>query len=1046
MSDDSQPTTPTPKSTYSFRMTPARHARLTQTPQPRTRPTRKTPTPHPTPSCQPTPSPNPPTPANPSSSSTASPTPLPTPSRPLDPTSRPSVPTRSTHCTHTTQPPAEETPHLTRCRHPSRLTTSISAIPRLTSQLLSALTGPLITPRNITTDILRTLLRNTLSPSPSISSPYPPTPSSPLTQIPPPPINTIPIPLLSSSRANLHNISTVVDSLFSSLIPTLATHPLLPFRYLSVTTSKSTQTDSYYLCPTCEWQPLSYPLTQDEVNLQGTLITRLQTYLGGIPNIIREHCGLYALRTTAHLLKILPTLIVYPLLPVILECIDSPDRDRISHGRFPTSLLHPLLLLQNTLVATFRLYLLSALFLPLSYFTPRRHFPHVLFSILGCLREAILHLFHEIPHIVQTYYTIRSLTLFCTITQFGDLIITRETRLLSVHLEQYYFATYLQHIPPSSFDPPSSNNVSPPPSPTTLHRLYTPSALPHITTFSVEHLYNAYHNPTITTNLINLDQYVFFAYTAYTNTAALHPATIPCSLSHSSSHHLSHPSTPPTTSNPTCTPQSESPPVVTPTSLSSTMAPPSNSSSQRGHIVDRATQSTTPRSNPVLSPRSTSHQENTSHPPDNMTHAIATAMDHLWQTRIQPSLEQQRDDNRQSLADMQIQLDSVRRSVTDSIHRLSSTSRPSAPPHTTPTQFSPPHSPILSSLRDNESPSATRTSRIRWEDNPPPPPPPRDSVPPPSPQTFYTSSRQRNHRSVDLLAFLKGTSNPLLTEDDLERFSRQQPEKLTDYQIRAFADQLERYLSADPANHEFIAESAALRKLIQCTKPSLLGAWLQLYTNTNIQFSYCKTLFWRRKYDENAHRCIPRPHRGPDMTECLERLTRTIEDHFPPTNRQQGNSNSQQRPQNNNNYRPTNQRPYDNNQNRNFQPQYPQNYQPRNDNNRNNGNQQNYNRNDQNRNNNQNYSPIANPTNNNNNTPINNPAHNMTIAKITILTNNPSAPTIKTIHHKTSSKTVHNNNRTNAPTTMIIATILRAILIHDNKTPITVTINIDKTT
>ena len=199
-----------------------------------------------------------------------------------------------------------------------------------------------------------------------------------------------------------------------------------------------------------------------------------------------------------------------------------------------------------------------------------------------------------------------------------------------------------------------------------------------------------------------------------------------------------------------------------------------------------------------------------------------------------------------------------------------------------------------------------------------------------------------------------------MTEDDLERFSRQQPEKLTDYQIRAFADQLERYLSADPDNHEFIAEGAALRKLIQSTKPSLLGAWLQLYTNSTIQFSYCKTLFWRRKYDENAHRCIPRPHRGPDIPECLERLTRTIEDHFQPTNRQQGNTNPQ-RPQNNNNYRPNNQRPYNNNQNRNFQPQYTQNYQPRNDNNRNNGNQQNYNRNDQNRNNNQNYNSNRQP-------------------------------------------------------------------------------------
>ena len=692
------------------------------------------------------------------------------------------------------------------------------------------------------------------------------------------------------------------------------------------------------------------------------LLTRIQKYLGGIPDIIREYCGLHALRTTAHLLKILPTLIVYPLLPVILACIESPHRDTIPHGQFPTSLLHSLLLLQNTLVATFRLYLMSALFIPLSYFTPQRQFTHVLFRILHCIREATLHLFHEIPSIVPRYYTIPSLTLFCTITQFGDLIITRETQLLSTHLEQYYSAISSQPIPHSSCHSQSSDNLSPPLSPTTLHRLFTPSALSHHPTLFAEQIYNAYYDPAKTRSLTNLEQYLFFAHTAYTNTASLHPSTIPYSFSPPSPLHLQHPSPPTTCYPPTPASHSESRTNFTSNPLSPTMAPPTNSPSQRGHTVDRATQSTTPRSNPIISPRSTSHQENTSHSHDNMTHAIATAMDHLWQTRIQPSLEQQRNENRQCYEDMQIQLDSVRRSVTDSVRPLPSTSRSSALHHTTSTQFSPHHSPILSSLRDNESPTATRTSRIRWEDNPAPPPPPRDPVPPTSPQTFNTSSRQRNHRSVDLLAFLKGTSNPLLTEDDLERFSRQQPEKLTDYQIRAFADQLERYLSADPDNHEFIAESAALRKLIQSTKPSLLGAWLQLYTNSTVQFSYCKTLFWRRKYDENAHRCIPRPHRGPDIPECLERLTRTIEDHFQPTNRQQGNGNPQQRPQNNNNnYRPNNQRPYDNNQNRNFQPQYTQNYQPRNDNNRNNGNQQNYNRNDQNRNNNQNYSSNRQP-------------------------------------------------------------------------------------
>ena len=493
MSADPPQTTPPPKSIYSLCMTPERVARLNQTFQPITRTTRKTKTPKTTTPPRYTSLQRTSHTDNSSSSSLVS----------------PSAP-RSTPIPHPPQPPTKETARLTRYRQPSCLSTSISAIPRLTSQFLSALAGPLITPRNLTTDILRTLLRDTSSSSSPPPSIYPSVPSTSLTQIPPSTLNILPVPLASSSRPNLHNLSTVVNSLFSYLIPILSTHPLLPFRSFSATTSESTQTDSYYLCPTCEWQPLPYPLSQTTVNLQGTLLTRIQTYLSNIPDIIRQYCGPCALHTTAHLLKILPTLVIYPLLPVLLACVDSPHRDTISQGYFPISLLHPLLLLQNTLVAIFHLYLTSPLFLPLSYCTPQRHFTHVLFLILGCLREATLHLFHEIPSIIRNHYPVPSLTLFCTIIQFGDLIVNHETHLLTTYLEQYYSIIYSSTIPSSPDTPPSSHTPSPPPSPTTLHHLYTPFALPHITDIPAEHLYRAYYDPTYTPSLMNLEQYPLF--------------------------------------------------------------------------------------------------------------------------------------------------------------------------------------------------------------------------------------------------------------------------------------------------------------------------------------------------------------------------------------------------------------------------------------------------------------------------------------------------------------------------------------------------------
>ena len=80
------------------------------------------------------------------------------------------------HTIRTPPPPAIETTRASPVTvTPHASPTSISAIPRITSQLLSALAGPLITPRNLTTDILRTLLGNTPSPQPTRSlflSPY----------------------------------------------------------------------------------------------------------------------------------------------------------------------------------------------------------------------------------------------------------------------------------------------------------------------------------------------------------------------------------------------------------------------------------------------------------------------------------------------------------------------------------------------------------------------------------------------------------------------------------------------------------------------------------------------------------------------------------------------------------------------------------------------------------------------------------------------------------------------------------------------------------
>ena len=46
-------------------------------------------------------------------------------------------------------------------------------------------------------------------------------------------------------------------------------------------------------------------------------------------------------------------------------------------------------------------------------------------------------------------------------------------------------------------------------------------------------------------------------------------------------------------------------------------------------------------------------------------------------------------------------------------------------------------------------------------------------------------------KPLDLEEFLNDSRPPMLTKDDMERFARKQPERLTEQQTRAFADQLE---------------------------------------------------------------------------------------------------------------------------------------------------------------------------------------------------------------------------------------------------------------
>ena len=326
---------------------------------------------------------------------------------------------------------------------------------------------------------------------------------------------------------------------------------------------------------------------------------------------------------------------------------------------------------------------------------------------------------------------------------------------------------------------------------------------------------------------------------------------------------------------------------------------------------------------------------------------VQKTMQSLWHNEIVPQLARTNETMQQHLQTVQQQMDIVNRTMNDEIQRRSSTSPvmpticppPSAEQQDNPNirqsdQFAIERHAVVNTDRDFMTIRPSRTTLHE------------------EPNSFHDVTRPSKSRAVDLREFLRGTRYPILTEDDLERFGRKTLDRLTDQQITSFAEQLERFLTHDPHNYEFLAEGNALRKLMQYTRPRRLGAWLQLYVNPTIQFTFPKSQFWQKKYDENAHLCLPQPHQKPDISESIEQLTRVLATRLEPQGTPNFRINPQMNQGNNNQYSQPRNFPSNNFRNSNpNQTNYPpRNSFPRNDDNRNDFNRQSFNRNDYSRN------------------------------------------------------------------------------------------------
>ena len=274
--------------------------------------------------------------------------------------------------------------------------------------------------------------------------------------------------------------------------------------------------------------------------------------------------------------------------------------------------------------------------------------------------------------------------------------------------------------------------------------------------------------------------------------------------------------------------------------------------------------------------------------------AVSSEMRQLWDCQIAPhitrTVHESIQPTRQQLHDVQQQVTNVRQSLHDELQRPSTRASYSGPEQ----QLSNPNTAIRSFFatrqRDTDTVTMNATTRLEWADTVEHTQPSRTTtnLPPinnnnstPSQQWIDSFAaameRRQKPKAIDLQQFLADSRPPMLTEDDMQRFARKSPERLTEQQTHAFADQLEQYLMHDRDNYDFIEEGHALRKLAQYMKWRTLASWLQLYANPTIRFRFSKREFWRRKYDEHAHHCMPQPHHTPDITESIDRLARGLE-------------------------------------------------------------------------------------------------------------------------------------------------------------------------
>ena len=634
---------------------------------------------------------------------------------------------------------------------------------------------------------------------------------------------------------------------------------------------------------------------------------------------MEAYCGRWACANTEYAIKSIPFMLATPLMAILNFFISEGDHQTVTPPSIHREGIPNAFYASSVLIYIIRVLFACGVLTPLTLYTTKNRWPHIVPQLIGRFQEALSTTIFHIPTLAVQHQALKDTVPLESLLNFLYCIIQKECKQLNDHHHHIFYSQRAQQTPTNDQQLLDNLVAQDQPLPQTIRQqVFAPRVSPSIPTYTAEQLLNAFYVPdsvpTITA-IHNLRYTISIPQTASSEASSYQPTTETSNITpeQTITTHSESSAQPPSSpayelpdiqelslsdnemQNHSLPPQRIITPHMSIPSVNMENPPPENTNittPPQQQTIERDTREVI-----IHEVRQLLEQQFIPH--------IARTVQTTLQTAQQQGSEPQRQSQQPTLPSI-INTENQQQFPTNFFTTPSN--RPSWPQtitHQQQTQMLDTNQTSNQNHLTNASQQNNVHSSEHWAD------------------TVATAVAQKQKpKPIDLDAFLDNTQPPLLTENDMERFARKTTDRITEADTRFFADQLEQFLLHDQTNASRVEEGRALRKLAQYTHWKVLSQWLQLYANPTYTFTFPKREFWRKKYDENAHRCMPQPRHIPDINDSLDRLARSLEAKLikpETTTSRPNNLNNRNRQQNynqNNQYRNNN--PRFNNQSSNY--------------------------------------------------------------------------------------------------------------------------------